>query len=120
MEFMEKLHRLIGIILGFLENLVSFFVGLADDAVFLYIQFFLFGFKLFLKVFDLEFVLCDLSALVLDRDTAFFEEKSAHPQKIHPARLICSLAFSMMDAGTPSLEEICKCITLTRVPIRRR
>ena len=49
MEFMEKLHRLIGIILGFLENLVSFFVGLADDAVFLYIQFFLFGFKLFLK-----------------------------------------------------------------------
>ncbi len=82
MEFMEKLHRLISIILGFLENLVSFFIGLADDAVFLYIQFFLFGFKLFLKVFDLEFVLSVPSSSIVIR----LSSREVLPQKIHPAR----------------------------------
>ena len=113
MEFMEKLHRLISIILGFLENLVSFFIGLADDAVFLYIQFFLFGFKLFLKVFDLEFVLCDLSALVLNRDTAFFE-RSQHILKRFI--LLVDLFSGFLDDGCRNTElgRNRKCITLTR------
>ena len=73
MEFVEKLHGLIGIILGFLQNLVSFFVSLTDDAVLLYIQFLLLGLKLFLESLNFLLILCNLCTFIFNCDTAFLK-----------------------------------------------
>ena len=113
MEFMEKLHSLVSVILSILKNFMCLFVCLTDDTLFLNIQFFLFVFQLFLKRFNFQFVLCNLCALVLNCDTTFFQRGQYVFKRFI---LFIDLFACLFNDGFRDSEfgRNCKCITFSR------
>ena len=73
LEFVEHLHSLVCIFLGFAENCMSFLIGLTDDAVSLLVQLLLLGFHFGFQRGNFLFILFNLAAFIFNSYTAAFQ-----------------------------------------------